>query len=104
MANKGLLEAKVPCDEPAYVYSISLIGHCDVKFLVSPKRKKALFEITTVKEEMSHAFNVLFADKAKCSIRIAEPWYATAKTELANKSNLNVQSTKSGNWSARDQK
>ena len=41
---------------------------------------------------MSHAFNVLFADKAKCSIRIAEPWYATAKTELAHKSNLNVQS------------
>ena len=41
---------------------------------------------------MSHAFNVLFTDKAKCSIRIAEPWYAATKTELADKSDLDMQS------------
>ena len=81
-----------------------MIGHCDFNFLISPKIEKILFEITAVKEEISHAFNVLFTDKAKCSIRTAEPWYAATKTELAHKSNLNMQSTKSGKWSARDQK
>ena len=50
----------------------------------SPKREKTLLEITTVKEEMSHAFNVLFTSKEKCCIRIAEPWYAATKTELAH--------------------
>ena len=29
-----------------------------------------MFEITTVKEEMSQAFNVLFTDKAKCSYKL----------------------------------
>ena len=54
----------------------SLDTDFNFKFLQS-SREKILFEITTVKEEMSHAFNVLFTDKAKCSsIRIAEPWYA----------------------------
>ena len=51
-----------------------------------------MFEITTVKEEMSQAVNVLFTDKAKCSIRIVEPWYAATSTELTHKSNLNMQS------------
>ena len=37
------------------------------------KREKILFEIITVKEEMSHAFSVVFADKAKCTFRIIEP-------------------------------
>ena len=57
-----------------------------------------MFEIATVKEEMSHSFNSWLADKAKYSIRIAQ------SHGMAHKSNLNVQSTKSGKWSARDQK
>ena len=51
-----------------------------------------MFEITIVKEEMSQSFNVLFAERAKCSSQIADPWYATIKTELAHKYNLNMQS------------